>query len=79
MAKSTHTQLVSDIRGFLKSHGMAPTRFGILATGDPSLVADLEAGRDLRSRTLDRVRSFMAEYKGGPQPRRGRPTLCSVA
>lgn len=44
----------------MASHEVRPTTFGKLAVGDPSLIASLQAGRELRSDTLRRVRMFMS-------------------
>lgn len=76
---STQGQFLKEIEDFLKRSGMAPSRLGSLATGDPSLVANLRGGRDLRASTMDRVRKCMREHEGEVQPKRGRPPLERVA
>ena len=52
--------LLVEVERFLKKTGMAPTSFGGQALGDPSLVNNLRNGRELRYRTLMKVKSFMA-------------------
>jgi hypothetical protein len=52
--------LLREIERFLAKTGMAPTSFGDRALGDPSLVNNLRNGRELRFRTLMKVKSFMA-------------------
>jgi len=54
--------LLAKIEAFLRKTGMAPSAFGEQALGDPSLINNLRDGRELRHRTLLRVRSFMATY-----------------
>jgi hypothetical protein len=64
MAKSPTQLLLTAVRIFLRETGMPPTVFGSRAIGDPSLVNDLIAGRELRHRTLSRVEAFMSSYTG---------------
>lgn len=59
---STHAQLLSEIEGFLADHRIAPTTFGLRSVNDAKLVANLRAGADVTTRTLDKVRSFMREH-----------------
>lgn len=74
---STHRNLLSEIERFLDKHDMAPTRFGSLAMADPSFVSDLQQGRDIKWSTVEKVRAFMAEFRGEARPKRGRPPLVS--
>lgn len=39
--------------------GLTKTAFGRLSVGDPSLVFELEGGRELRRRTVARIMSFI--------------------
>jgi alpha-D-ribose 1-methylphosphonate 5-triphosphate diphosphatase PhnM len=55
-----HLDLISEIRAHCAAHDMKLTAFGIAAMADPMFVADLEAGRECRSKTLRRVREYMA-------------------
>lgn len=52
--------LMSEVESFLSRTAMAPSIFGRDAIGDPNLVRNLKAGRELRFRTAQRVRDFMA-------------------
>lgn len=47
--------LIKRIEAFLDASGMKPTVFGKVAIGDANLVAQLKAGRELRSKTRNRV------------------------
>lgn len=47
-----------------RTHGIAPSRFGRRAVGDPRLVFDMHDGRCLRPATEARVRQFLAELEG---------------
>ena len=53
----------------MQKTGMAPTRFGELAVGDPNLVRDLSAGRELRSATARRIVDFI--LTGEPRNSKG--------
>ena len=55
--------LLNEIDGFLSKAGIAPTIFGRDAVGDPNLMRNLKAGRELRSATLTRVKDFMASHQ----------------
>lgn len=54
-------EILTEIEAFCARTGMAKTAFGRGAVNDPSLVADLEAGRELRRRQRERVRAFMQD------------------
>ena len=45
-------------------HGIAPSRFGRRAVGDPRLIFDMLDGRTLRPATEARVRQFIAGLEG---------------
>lgn len=62
MNQIMHPDLLEEIRAFCDARGMALTRFGTEALGDPNFVSQLVAGRECRRATLTRVRSFMAEH-----------------
>lgn len=55
--------LAEQVEAFLTLHNMSPVTFGRKALRDPHFVRDLRAGRDLKMSTVDRVRTFMAEYE----------------
>ena len=53
--------ILVEIDRFLRRSGMSPTRFGLLAMRDRSLVHDLRRGRELRPETKERIAAFMKE------------------
>lgn len=56
----TPEELITTIESFLGRHGMAPTRFGRDAVGDPNLLTDLREGRRMPGLgRLNRMDSFM--------------------
>ena len=57
--KSSATPLLSEIVLFLEQTGIPQTTFGSRAIGDPNLMRNLRAGRELRSGTAKRVRDFI--------------------
>jgi hypothetical protein len=57
----TEADLLRRIREFLDRHGMAPTRFGREATGEPQLISSIENGRSPSLKVVQRVLAFMAE------------------
>jgi hypothetical protein len=58
-------ELLQEIESYLKRSGIAASKFGRLAVGDPRFVDDLRGGRHPRRRTLERVSSFLAERAAG--------------
>ena len=69
--------LIDEIEAFLANHGMPPSTFGQQAIGDGKLVFDLREGRDLRSRTVERIRNYMREYRPpNPNHRGSRSERC---
>jgi hypothetical protein len=61
--QSPTENLLIEIRLFLLEKGMVPSAFGSRSIGDPNLVSDLNAGRELRHGTLMKVRAFMDSYE----------------
>jgi hypothetical protein len=53
-------ELLDQIEAYIAQAQMPPSRFGRLSAGDPRLVADLKAGRKLRCKTEDRIRSYLS-------------------
>jgi hypothetical protein len=51
--------LLRRVEKYLRSTGMAPTRFGRESLGDPCFVFDLRKGREPRDVTADRVLRFL--------------------
>lgn len=58
----THEELAARYRAFCVRHNMAESRFGRDSTGEPGLIARIEAGGSPSLKTLQRVASFMAEH-----------------
>jgi hypothetical protein len=59
MIRGCALQLKRRIDHYLQASGMAATRFGREALGDPAFVHDLGNGREPRQRTIDRVVEFL--------------------
>lgn len=55
--------VLNRVEAFLSSHGIPPATFGRAAMGDPRFVFDLRAGRQLRVRTRQRVRRYLARQE----------------
>ena len=55
--------MLLEISKFLRETGMSEQAFGRKFNGDHRLVSDLRAGRELRPRTVNRLKAFMAELK----------------
>lgn len=53
--------ILLEIERWIRQHGLSASRFGRLAASDPRLVSDLRSGRDPSSRTVARIRAFMAQ------------------
>lgn len=51
--------LLQRIERHLRQRRMSQTRFGREAVGDPNLVSQLKAGRELRAATLQRVTNYL--------------------
>lgn len=58
----SHSELVATVDAHLKASGMAASRFGMEAVGDPNFVRDLRAGREPRSRVVGRVLAFIKAH-----------------
>ena len=64
----TPDELAAAIEMHLKETGLAASRFGVEAVGDPGFVSDRRAGREPRSRTVKRVLAFIEARKAAVQP-----------
>lgn len=62
---TSHPDLLTEIVAHCAERGLSKSAFGQAAVGDPRLVFDLEAGRELRRRTVERIRAFMASTATG--------------
>jgi hypothetical protein len=58
-----HPELLREILSFCEERGIPKSVFGRAAVKDASLVTQIEAGRELRMRTIARVRDFMATHE----------------
>ena len=69
---------ITDIDQFLARHGLEPSAFGKQALGDPNFIFDLKKGRSPSTRTMDKVRAYMAAQQPAqaitPAPARTIPT-----
>jgi hypothetical protein len=66
MAQKIHTdvrKLLNEIHAYRAKHGLDRTKFGILAANDGHLLPRLEAGREPRRSTVEKVRAFMKGRK----------------
>ncbi len=52
--------LLPVVEKYLRTHQLAPSRFGRIATGDPRFVFDLRRGREPRAATRARVLAHIA-------------------
>ena len=52
------------IERYLARTGTPPTRFGLLAAGDRSLVFDLRRGREPRAAMLARLARYLDQQEG---------------
>lgn len=52
-----------EIQAFLAESGMSASYFGKCAANNSELVARLEAGRDIETRTVERIRAYMAQRR----------------
>ena len=59
--------LLGEIERHLQRAAISETRFGREAVGDPRFVADLRNGREPRTRTIERIATYLAA-----DPRAGR-------
>jgi sulfate adenylyltransferase subunit 2 len=65
---------LSEIERFLETAGLDPTSLGKQALGDPSFVFDLRKGRSPSTRTIDKVRNWIAQQKSATRPAAPAPT-----
>ncbi len=60
---------LSEIERFLEAAGLEPTALGKQALGDPSFVFDLRKGRSPSTRTIDKVRGWIAQQTSAAAPK----------
>lgn len=56
-------ELLASIDAFVARHGMAPTRFGREATGEPQLIDSIKGGRSPSLKVWRKIAEFMAAYE----------------
>jgi hypothetical protein len=75
-APVTPTVTLLDVHRFCRATGLSASTLGRLAIGDAGLVIGMRNGRQLRPRTAERVRAFMADQTrvdAARCPRRAQP------
>lgn len=55
ISTTPQSDLLNAIIQYCEQHGVTETAFGKRAVGDPNLVRDMKAGRELRSSTMNKV------------------------
>lgn len=60
--------LLQRIERHLRARRMTPTRFGREVLGDPNLVDQLRAGRELRSATAQRIVDYLNDNEAEDCP-----------
>ena len=48
-------KIIKDINAFLKKHNLTSTEFGVVVANDRSLVRDIEKGRDIGIKTIEKI------------------------
>jgi tRNA-dihydrouridine synthase len=61
--------LISEIDEFIARTGMAPTAIGRAAFGNPHVVRRIKSGENITTRTISKLRAFMASYQAPEQSR----------
>lgn len=72
---SISEQFRAEIENFLSKTLTEPTVVGKQALGDPNFVFDLRKGRNPSSRTIDKVRNWMAAQQSPPTPLQTNPAM----
>ncbi len=65
---SVAQSFLSEIERYLSSAGVDPSALGKQALGDPNFVFDLRKGRSPSTRTIDKVRGWIAQQAGPERP-----------
>lgn len=66
---STKDALLDEIERFLALSGMSVTQFGVEAAGERGIIKRLKAGGDVSTDKLDRIQSYIREWRPA-RPRR---------
>jgi len=56
-------QFLREIEQFLAEQGMSPSRVVLLALNDREFVRRMRRGSDVRTRTIEKVKQFMASER----------------
>jgi hypothetical protein len=65
----TDEELIARIDAFLARHGMAESRLGRDATGEPNLIASIRGGRSPTLKILRKLADFMVAHDAAnPEP-----------
>ncbi len=59
----THDTLLAEIERFLAEVGMGDSYFGRLSVNDGKLMKRLRAGRDVETKTADKILNFMRQER----------------
>jgi hypothetical protein len=57
--------ILKTVEQFCTDHKMGWSTFGAKSVGDPNLIKQLRAGRELRSKTREKIEKFMIELAAG--------------
>ena len=52
-------ELISEIKAFLAKNKLSKSAFGLEVMGDYGFVSDIENGRSVQLKTVEKVRAFM--------------------
>jgi hypothetical protein len=54
-------RLLAEVDAYLEKSGMGKTQFGKLSVNDVAVLGRMRAGKPVTSRTMSRIRAFMAD------------------
>ena len=67
---NANDKIRAEIKDFLKRTGIGPTRFGVLAVDDKTLMSRLKTGKGVSFETAERIRAFIRGYKPPARPKK---------
>src|ERR1700678_2298404 len=70
----TSDQILGEIRDYCRATQTAESTFGRLVVNDGKLVSRLRDGARITTGTLDKVRAYLSEHRGGASPVSGKPS-----
>src|ERR1700683_3797188 len=71
----TSDQILGEIRDYCRATQTAESTFGRLVVNDGKLVSRLRDGARITTGTLDKVRAYLTEHRGGASPVTGKPSV----